>query len=95
MDNFIYEIENVLPKEICEIIIKRYQNDDRKTESLIGSGVVDKTVRNSNILSFSDYEDWKDVDNIMSDIICVGSNKYIEHLIQHNTPGVAKHYGKH
>ena len=32
MDNFIYEIENVLPKEICEIIIKRYQNDDRKTE---------------------------------------------------------------
>jgi hypothetical protein len=95
MDNFIYEIENVLPKEICDAIIKRYQNDDRKTESLIGSGVVDKTVRNSNILSFSDMEDWKDVDNIMADIICVGSNKYTEHLKESNIPEVGEHYAKH
>lgn len=95
MDNFIYEIENVLPKEICDAIIKRYQNDDRKTESQIGSGIVDKTVRKSNILSFSGFEDWHDIDNIISDVVCVGSNKYIEHLKQNNTPGVAEHYGKH
>ena len=40
--DYVYEIEDVLPKEICEIIIKRYDKDSRKYDSKIGQGVIDK-----------------------------------------------------
>jgi hypothetical protein len=78
--DFIYEIEDALPKEICEIIIKRYQNDHRKEPSLIGAAVVDNTIRKSTVLHFSELNDWKDVDRIIFDVISKGFSMYIKHV---------------
>jgi len=78
---FIYEIENALPKQICEIIIKRYQKDDRKRPSKTFSGT--KDVRKSNVLNFSYLEDWKDVDDIIFDVFTKGFNKYKEYIKTH------------
>jgi|TARA_R110000823_G_C15782339_1_gene485225 hypothetical protein len=78
---FIYEIENALPKQICEIIIKRYQKDDRKRPSKTFSDT--KDVRKSNVLNFSYLEDWKDVDDIIFDVFTKGFNKYKEYIKTH------------
>ena len=78
--DFVYEIKNMLPKQICEAIIKRFQNDHRKSESKIGNGELNYNVRKSNVLFFSQYSDWKDVDNIIFDVISKGIEKYQEYL---------------
>jgi hypothetical protein len=79
--DLIYEIENALPKEICDIIIDRYKKDPRKEQSKVGSdGIVKENVRKSTVLPFSDVNGWKDVDNIICDVIGRGLNKYIDHV---------------
>jgi len=78
--DFVYEVKNVLPKQICEAIIKRFQNDHRKSESKIGNGEINHNVRKSTVLFFSEYSDWKDVDNIILDVITSGVRKYREYL---------------
>ena len=78
--DFIYEVENILPKEICEAIIKRFHNDSRKSESKIGNGEINHNVRKSTVLFFSEYSDWKDVDNIILDVMTRGVQKYQEYL---------------
>ena len=81
MDYNILEIDNVLPKEICDAIIDRYKKDNRKEKGKIGNeGKIHETIRKSHILSFSKLDDWKDVDNIICDVISRGYTKYIEHI---------------
>mgnify|MGYP003637976903 CR=1 FL=1 len=48
--NFIFEMENFIPKELCDDIIQRFENEPRKEQSLIGDGtglVLDLEQRNS------------------------------------------------
>jgi hypothetical protein len=81
--DYVYEIEDVLPKEICEIIIKRYDKDSRKEESAVGKGgVVDKEIRRSKVLPFSRYSDWGDVDCIIKDVISESITKYAMYIAE-------------
>ena len=67
--DYVYEIEDVLPKEICEIIIKRYDKDSRKEDSAVGKGgVIDREIRRSKVLPISSYSSWNDVDCIIKDV---------------------------
>src|SRR6056300_599184 len=78
---FIYEIENILPRIICEKIIDRFKKDDNKTKSKvgIGNGKID-AIRKSLTLDISDKHDWKDIDNILKDVVNQGMAKYREYL---------------
>lgn len=80
--DYVYEIENVLPKEICEIIIKRYDKDSRKIVSKIGNGVVNEQMRRSKVLPFSSYSNWDDVDCIIKDVIGQSILKYIVYITE-------------
>lgn len=81
--DFIYEIENVLPKEICDAIIQRYRSDSRQYNSKIGGeGSINDKIRKSKILSISRLSDWKDVDRIIFDVINRGLKKYKKHIIE-------------
>ena len=81
--DFMYEIEDVLPKEICEIIIKRYQKDIEK-ESAVGKGwCCQRKYRKSKYFLYQ-FINWKDVDSIMSDVISLGINKYTEAYFKKN-----------
>lgn len=88
---FIYEIENALPPEICEEIINRYKKDDRKGKSQLAGGIVDEKVRKSTNLHFSTYEDWKDVDRIMYKVFSSGFSKYEKYICDITTDRVASY----
>jgi hypothetical protein len=49
--NFIFEMENFIPKELCDEIIKAFENEPRKLQSLIlsplGDNILDIERRNS------------------------------------------------
>ena len=69
---FIFEVEDALPKEVCERIIQKYKNDGRSARGkVIGTpdeqrkGGTYTDVRKTSQLNFSHYEDWKDVKNLI------------------------------
>lgn len=80
--DYVYEIEDVLPKEICEIIIKRYDKDSRKYDSKIGQGVIDKEMRRSKVLPFTSYSDWGDVDRVIKDVISRSIIEYVVYIAE-------------
>lgn len=88
---FIYEIKDALPKEICEEMIKRFKSDNRKSKSELVGGRVNEKVRKSTNLFFSTYEDWKDVDRIMFKVFSDGFSKYEEYINDYTTDRVASH----
>jgi hypothetical protein len=90
---FIFEVEDALPKEVCERIIQKYKNDDRSARGkVIGTpdeqrkGGTYTDVRKTSQLNFSHYEDWKDVKNLISDVFCDGLKKYKEYLSDYISP---------
>ena len=59
---YVYQIDNVLTKEVCEDIMKRFDSDERKCDSRIGfpksgsPGSVNKDVRSSKTLHVSSLD---------------------------------------
>lgn len=84
MEDYILEIDNALPKEICDRIIERYKKDSRKVQSKVGGasggGEINKEMRRSLLLQFSGYDDWADVDRIIFDVIGTAIQKYVLHI---------------
>ena len=81
---YIYEIENALPKEICEQMIKRFQEDDRKRPSETIDGV-NPYVRRSSLLNFSSLKEWKDIDDIIFKVVKKVSAEYQDYLLNYTT----------
>ena len=64
--NFIFEIENFIPKELCDDIIQRFENEPRKEQSLIGSGtgpVLDLEQKNSVHIYMENMKDCNHISN--------------------------------
>jgi Rps23 Pro-64 3,4-dihydroxylase Tpa1-like proline 4-hydroxylase len=79
---FIYEIDNVLPKDVCEQMIERFKNDINKRPSKIGidGGRIDESVRKSSTLGISGNESWKDIDEIVFKAISKSLKEYGEYI---------------
>ena len=72
---FIYEIENALSPEMCDKMIKKFQNDDRKGPSLTHGGLNIGTRKSTN-LHFSGLGDWKDMDDYMFKVFSKALEEY-------------------
>ena len=69
MDNlkdFIYIEENTLSKDFCDHCIQKFENDDRKSIGVFGSGKIDETIKQSMDLRISLESDWNE-ENITFD----------------------------
>ena len=88
---FIYEIENALPKDVCEQIIERFKNDDEKFPSKVGSsGIVDEKIRKSTTLMISGNERWKDIDDILFKAISRSVKEYGEYIRKYTVDNVCE-----
>lgn len=82
---YIYEIENVLSKELCEKLIDKFKKDDRKHQSQTLGGL-NRGVRKSTILHFSGLDDWKELDDVMFKVFSKALNEYNEYVTQYTLP---------
>lgn len=87
MHEFIYEIENALPKEICDKMIKRFQKDDRKGQSMTLGGI-NRDIRKSTILNFTGLDDWKDIDDTIFKVFSEGLKEYNEYVSRYTVPKI-------
>ena len=82
---FIYEIPNVISKEMCEELIQRFLKDDDKHPSTVSGGKADPEIRNStNLWIGPENEKWRDTAKEMFDIFVSGLDKYGHHLVNNN-----------
>lgn len=75
---YIKQFHNVIPKEICEKIIDKYKEDKRKELGGLAGGRIDTEIRRSRVLWISGYDDWKDLDSIIYELLTCAYKKYVE-----------------
>lgn len=76
---FVYEIPNNLSDEMCEKMIEKFENDDRKQPGVVGGGKV-KPVKTSMDLCFSGMPEWKEEDEYLYKQLQEGTKQYREYL---------------
>ena len=78
--DFVYEIPNNLSDEMCEKMIEKFENDDRKKPGVVGEGRKVRPVKTSLDLCFSGMPEWKEVDEYLYKQLQEGVKQYREHL---------------
>ena len=83
-DPLIWTKKNELSSDFCNNTINKFEDDDHKTQGLIGDKrLIDEEVKKSTDLSISEYEEWKNEDNIFFHSINTCLLKYYEHCNQY------------
>lgn len=77
--DFIYIERDALPKSFCNNVIEKFEQDDRKRQGQVGSGV-HLEIKRSSDLSITELEDWKSYDQAFFRCLNNGLKKYIRFL---------------
>jgi hypothetical protein len=86
---YIYHIDNHLPKDLCEKMIEKFESDSRVEKSVVGRGDLnhtdnncknDDTIRKSDILCISGLEGWEGIDSLLEKNLKDGLVKYRAYL---------------
>ena len=78
-DPYIWVVDDVIPKDKCKEIIKRFKADKRHHQGVTAAGV-NKVVKNSKDLFISDFANWADIDELFCDLIRFLIQNYTTHL---------------
>ena len=77
--DFIYIERDALPKSFCNNVIEKFEQDDRKRQGQVGSGV-HLEIKRSSDLSITELEDWKSYDQAFFRCLNSQLKKYIQFL---------------
>ena len=83
-DKLIWYKENSIDTSFCEHVIKKFENDSRKIDGVVGStsSRVDKNIKDTTELRISDLSDWKEEDEIFYKALQVGLKEYTNYLVE-------------
>ena len=82
--DFIYIERDALPKSFCNNVIEKFEQDDRKRQGQVGSGV-HLEIKRSSDLSITELEDWKSYDQAFFRCLNNGLKKYVKFLPEEYT----------
>ena len=83
MEKYILEIPNFIPVGLCDSIVKRFENDNRKVEGSFTYPVGDQNVtrmKNNTELSITPCVGWEDVSGLFLDYTSKAYGTYLKHL---------------
>ena len=77
-DPFIWVRDEMLPPNLCEDIINRFENDNRVTKGIVGSDrSYQPDIKRSDDLNISGFpEEWNDVDSFLSSVLGFSIKEY-------------------
>src|SRR6056300_1531164 len=83
MDDYILEIPNFLPENLCTSVVTRFENDSRKEHGYfsypINGEIVQRDKQNTELM-ISGLEGWMDIQRIFTESVERAFNVYMEHL---------------
>lgn len=77
-ENFIAELHNWLPDEVCSSIIQRFDADSDKKPGLLYGGRLDLDMKRTTEICLSQHGHWSDIDQILHQNLWLGMKKYHE-----------------
>ena len=77
---YILEIPNSISKHKCKEIIRRFEDDTRKTPGVAGTPSTVQPVKKSLDLPISGVEHWNDIDQYLKEQLQKGIKQYRNHL---------------
>ena len=83
MDDFIVEFPNAIPPELCQSMINRFENDNRKQPGVIGIGdrvVYLESMKKTIEIPISMYRGWEDISQLMKKYIFEYTERYLLYL---------------
>lgn len=83
MDEYVLEILNVVPPDLCASIIRRFENDGRKVDGSFTYPVGDQMVtrkKNNVELSCTSLPGWEDINTLFLDYTTKVFHEYSNHL---------------
>lgn len=89
MSDWVLEISDFLPDDVCETLISRFEKDTNQKRGRIGGSGgphVDLSIKNSIDLYISDKNDWIDMDDVLYDYVREGMRQYIQHVKKEVNP---------
>ena len=98
LEDFIKVFDNILSVDLCDKILLEYTNSNDWSSTLVGSGLVNKNVRNCSVINMSNpdminknYESRKFIDMNIHTSLLVGLNEY-KSLFPHFEPDIDTGY---
>jgi len=81
---YIYEARDVVPKELCQQIIEKFENDPDKLHGQVGvdEKVVDEDVKKTMDLYISNKPEWDSIYDQLERILATGIYRYFDFLFQ-------------
>jgi len=83
MKDLILELPNYIPDNLCDHLIKKFQNDPRKEPGYVhytDKPEVIPELKKSLELTISVLDDWKQEDQHIHNLVCIGVKTYYEYL---------------
>ena len=81
--DFIFVKDNSLPKSFCDDVIKKFDEDPRQRDGIIGKDTnqrVDKSLKDTKDIHISTTTGWEKEDKVFFESLKLGLNEYIEYL---------------
>jgi hypothetical protein len=83
MEKFVLEIPNFIPNDICESVVRRFENDGRKVEGSFSYPVGDQVLtrlKNNTELTIASCTGWEDMNTLFLNYTLKAYNEYVKHL---------------
>lgn len=81
---YIYEANDIVPKELCQEIIEKFENDPDKTHGTIGLDKIDHNIKKTTDLVINNLKDtWKDIHQQLEQYLARGIKLYLNYLYNH------------
>jgi hypothetical protein len=78
-DPYVKVYNNSIPYDLCDEIIRRFDNDSKPIDGVTSLGL-NRDVKRTKDLMLSKHSNWKDIDEKMYKILNVALNDYIKYL---------------
>ena len=84
--DFIYVKDNWLSTSFCDEVIKKFDNDCRQKDGVLGAGHkhVDKSIKDTKEIHISTNTGWEKEDRIFFESLKFGLDNYIDYLVKLN-----------
>jgi hypothetical protein len=77
---YIYEAHDIVPKELCQEIIEKFENDPDKSVGAMSSGVCTNIKKSIDLPMVDNHPEWESTVKKLKEHLYLGMSKYFEYL---------------
>ena len=80
---YIYEVNDIVPRALCHEIIEKFENDDNKQVGMVGPSITDYNLKKTLDLLIYPKDTWKDIYQQLDQYLAQSIKLYNNYLYKH------------